>query len=91
MHGVAPAITSPDSTITYQLRAERLTEERLRFSAITDADAETLYWFVDERFVARVERGGEFFWRPQIGDFTVSVVDDHGRANSALLAVRAAN
>lgn len=88
--GNAPNITSPDSTITYQLRPSRLDADQLGFAAVTDADVESLYWFVDQRFVAEVERGETFFWRPEIGDFTVSVVDDQGRASSRDLHVRVA-
>lgn len=88
--GNAPDITSPDSTITYQLRPSRLDAEQLGFAAVTDADVESLYWFVDQRFVAEVERGETFFWQPEIGDFTVSVVDDQGRASSHELHVRIA-
>jgi penicillin-binding protein 1C len=87
-NGLSPAIVSPDSTITYRLRPDRLDREQLSFTAITDADVESLYWFVDERFVAKADRHSAVFWQPAAGDYTVSVVDDHGRAGSQSLRVR---
>ncbi len=88
--GIAPKITAPESSIAYSLRAERLDDERVIFTAVTDADAEALYWFVNERFVGHVERNQPFFWDPQLGDFTVRAVDDLGRSTASQLSVRLA-
>ncbi len=86
--GAAPQITAPDSRIIYSLRSERREAERLPFTAVTEADAATLYWFVDDRFVGSVPRGEVFFWQPAVGEFAVRAVDDHGRAAATQLRVQ---
>ncbi len=78
--GMAPVIRSPNEGISYSLRSERLADEKIPFSAATDADVKELFWFVDRRYVGRVSDDAVFFWKPEIGKFTVRVVDDHGRA-----------
>lgn len=88
MTGAAPEITAPDSRIIYSLRSERREAERIPFTAITEADANTLYWFVDDRFVGSVPRGEILFWQPAVGEFAVRAVDDHGRAAATQLRVQ---
>ncbi len=88
--GMSPQIRSPSGTLTYHLRAHRLEEEEILFDAVTDADVEYLYWFVDDRFVARVDRDESFFWKPKTGDFAVRAVDDLGRSAAGSMKVRLA-
>lgn len=89
--GAAPEIRTPDSHIVYTLRSDHREEERIPFSAVADADANTLYWFVDERYVGSVPRGKRLFWQPSIGSFDVRVVDDHGRAAATMMEVKLVN
>lgn len=89
--GAAPEIRAPDSNIVYTLRSQRRDEERIPLSATAEADANTLYWFVDERYVGKASRGEVLFWRPSVGDFEVRVVDDHGRAAATSMVVRLIN
>jgi len=56
--------------------------------AITDTDSKTLFWFVDNRFVGKVKRDQPFFWKPKIGTFNVSVVDNLGRGSSNTIHVK---
>lgn len=86
--GSAPEITSPDSRIVYSLRSEQRDTERIPFSAITEADASSLYWFVDERFVGSTPRAEALLWRPAVGEFEVRAVDDHGRAAATQIRVQ---
>lgn len=86
--GLAPKISSPVSRVTYTLRANRLSSERIPFEAVTDADVKTLYWFVDNRLVGQAGAGDVFFWQAEAGDYTVSVLDDHGRANDMRIRIR---
>ncbi len=78
--GMAPLIRSPNEGIIYSLRSESLEDEKIPFSAATDADVKELFWFVDHRYVGKVSGNDIFFWTPESGQFTVRVVDDHGRA-----------
>ncbi|MBI5241300.1 MAG: hypothetical protein HY926_12580 [Elusimicrobia bacterium] len=75
-------ITSPQPGLTYSLRAAALGKESLPLSAVTDADARQLFWFVNDRLVGRAKTGEPFFWKPQPGDFIVRVVDDQERADA---------
>ena len=87
-NGTAPRIASPSPIITYTLRADRLTKEHIPMQAISDADVKTLYWLVDNRLVGQSDAGKIFFWPAAAGNFTVSVLDDHGRASDLKMRVR---
>jgi penicillin-binding protein 1C len=89
--GVAPRISSPSEVITYTLRADRLSEERIAFEAVADADVRRLYWFVDNRLAGESPAGELLLWPAAAGDFVVSVLDDHGRAAEVRLQVRLVN
>jgi penicillin-binding protein 1C len=89
--GAAPRIASPSEVITYTLRADRLAAERIPFEAVSDADVNTLYWFVDKRLVGQARAGEPLFWPAAAGDYTVSVLDDHGRAAETRMQVRLVN
>ncbi len=89
--GAAPQIRAPDANITYTLRSAQRSEERIPFSAIADTDSDTLYWFVNDRFVGQSDIGEVFFWQPDVGSFDVRVVDDHGRAAHSQLMVKMVN
>jgi penicillin-binding protein 1C len=49
--------------------------------AVSDADTQTLFWFVDDRFVGDTPRDRPFFWSMKPGSYSVRVVDDQGRAD----------
>jgi penicillin-binding protein 1C len=80
--GIAPQITSPQWGVTYSIRVRALKRERIPFTAVTDADARTVYWFVNERFEGTAPSGEPFFWKPSPGRFVVRAVDDQGRADA---------
>jgi penicillin-binding protein 1C len=84
--GIAPVITSPRRGIVYNIRAalEKKPDnnEKIALMAVTDADTVEVYWFIDERYLGKVQRNEPFFWQPEPGSFIVRVVDDHGRSNA---------
>lgn len=86
--GLAPEIQSPDAHLDYALRASN---QQIPFSAISDSDARSLFWFVDNRYVGRVKPGESLMWAAQPGEFDVRVVDDQGRAAQVRLRVRLAS
>jgi penicillin-binding protein 1C len=85
--GTAPSIQSPLAHIEYRLRSETLHSEQIPFTAVVDGDVRQLFWFVDDRYVGVAQADETFFWSPTLGDFTVRVVDDHGRADQLSLRV----
>lgn len=84
--GLPPRITTPVAGLTYYAR---LSEEdgAMPLQAITDTDAESLYWFVDDMFMAQVDAGETYFWQPEPGHHQVLAVDDLGRSGSQTVRV----
>ena len=87
--GFPPRIRSPQRTLIYHA-PRRGEQSSVLFSAIADDDARTLFWFVDDRFVARAAPGEDTLWTPESGQFTVRVVDDLGRASAVPITVAGA-
>lgn len=85
--GVAPRIASPQSSLVYHAPVRGAEQSTVLFSAVADGDAGALYWFVDDRFVARVAAGEDYLWAPRAGRFTVRVADDLGRADAVSITV----
>ncbi len=80
--GTSPQITSPSRGSAYALRLAQGTRQPVAFSAVADADARILYWFVNESYVGRSTPGEALYWQaPSAGDYRVRVVDDHGRSD----------
>jgi len=83
-----PAITSPLAGATYEVRASRLGADPMSLVATADGDVRTLYWFVDSDFVGMSAPSAALAWVPsRAGDFTLSVVDDHGASDTRTLRV----
>ena len=88
--GTPPRIRSPQSTLVYHVPRDDVEQANVPFSAVADADARGLFWFVDDRLVARTAPGEDYLWTPRAGDFTVRVVDDAGRGASVEVRVASA-
>ena len=89
--GQAPQVTSPLHGVTYTRRASRAGEERIAFNATVDAGVRELYWFVDDGFIGAAKPGEQLFWQPTAaGEYTLRVVDDHGRSDARPLRVAVA-
>ncbi|WP_159566068.1 penicillin-binding protein 1C [Budvicia diplopodorum] len=86
--GTPPRITSPLRNTTYTLRNPKLRDDPVIFSATTDADAKTVYWFVDDIYLGNSASKTSIEWRPTTsGSYRIRAVDDHGRADSRQLKV----
>lgn len=81
------SITSPRNKVDYAMRASNAAKERIAFRAVTDADAEILYWFVDTSLVGTVKPRETVYWKPMPGEFSIRVVDDKGRTAERELKV----
>ncbi|OGQ90026.1 MAG: hypothetical protein A2289_15315 [Deltaproteobacteria bacterium RIFOXYA12_FULL_58_15] len=82
IRGRPPVITSPQSQVTYNLRANNVSAQTVPLSAVTDADAHALSWFVNDELVGHSPTGQPLFWNARPGHFVVRVVDDNGRSDS---------
>ncbi len=85
--GVTPKILSPLATISYVIQAHRTTPDTIPFSASVDSDVESLFWFVDGAYVGRSKPNEPFTWQATSGSFTVTLVDDSGRAATTPIRV----
>lgn len=79
-------ITEPTDNHTYVV--ERETEPRLRASAIVPADAATIYWFVNDAFVASGLPATPVFLEPVRGTNSITCMDDKGRSRTIQVHVR---
>ena len=80
--GMSPRITSPQEGLTYSLRAAAVGDDAIPLTAVTDADAREVFWFVDAELVGRTRRGEPLLWNARPGLFVVRAVDDQGRAGA---------
>ncbi|MDR3163383.1 MAG: penicillin-binding protein 1C [Helicobacteraceae bacterium] len=86
--GTPPSISSPLKNATYAIRLSKPNERRVIFSAASDADAQTLYWFAGDEFIGSAKRGELLSWEPtKSGRFTIRVIDDRGRSDTREMKV----
>jgi len=78
--GSPPRITSPLAGVTYHAGAAA--PGPIPLSAVADADARELFWFVDGGLVGSSLAAKPLFWTPRPGRSTVRVVDDQGRGDA---------
>lgn len=85
--GAAPRITSPQPGVAYAVRAADVGVQAIPLAAVTDGDAQEVFWFVDAELVGRARRGEAFLWKARPGRFAVRAVDDRGRAGAVRVEV----
>lgn len=84
----SPQITSPQSGISYIVRANSSTTNKIPLTAVTDAGVAHLYWFINESFIAKTPPDESFLWQAKPGKFTIRVVDDHGMSDAKDLNIQ---
>ncbi len=90
--GSAPRITSPLKNTVYTLRQSQRGREHISFSAVTDADSRTVYWFVDDIYLGSSASKTPLDWQPtRTGIYRIRAVDDRGRADSRGVRVEIIN
>ncbi|MGH8177551.1 MAG: penicillin-binding protein 1C [Steroidobacter sp.] len=86
--GAPPKITSPVTSATYTVRANRIGAESIPLAANADSEVRRLHWFVGESYIGTGAPGVALSWNPaQAGRYIVRAVDDRGRADSRELNV----
>ncbi|MGH8029811.1 MAG: penicillin-binding protein 1C [Arenimonas sp.] len=81
--GSPPRITSPWRATHYALRLSHPEQSHLSLVATVDADVVRQYWFAGDSFIGSAAAGESLAWTPdRAGQWTLSVVDDHGRHDS---------
>ena len=90
--GNPPRITSPLLNTTYTLRQSQQGQDQISFNAVTDADSQTVYWFVDEIYLGSSANKSAIDWRPiNKGRYRIRAVDDRGRADSRWVNIEIVN
>ncbi|MCA0402931.1 MAG: penicillin-binding protein 1C [Proteobacteria bacterium] len=82
--GLQPQISSPESQLKYVLNNQF---KYIPFTAITDAGVKKIHWFINERYLGKVNAMEPFIWPAKIGKYVVRVVDDQGRSDAKDLVI----
>lgn len=86
--GLSPQITSPQTHLSYITSALSSQPSLIPFTAVTDADVTTLYWFINETFLGKTKRDQPLLWKLKPGTYTVRVADDHGRTDAREIIIK---
>jgi len=87
MSGENPVIKSPQHDVTYVLQSDFPNQAQIPLLAVVDTDAKELFWFINGSYVGKAKRNKAFFWESTNGEFSVTAVDDHGRAAQSFFKV----
>ena len=80
--GNPPRIVSPRPGAIYELRPGSEEREGVMLQAQTETDVEQVYWFAGKQFIGRAAAREPLAWTPGPGSYSLTVVDDAGRAGS---------
>ncbi len=85
--GSGPRVVSPpgDTTITLMGGVPK-SAQKVPLEAVSSGHGR-LNWFVDGRFVGRVDSGQRLWWEPRVGEHEFVVTDGHGRSQRRIVNV----
>ncbi len=86
--GLSPQITSPQTGLRYIVRANASQQAQIPLTAVTDADVASIYWFINETYVAKTRPDQPFLWQAKAGKFVVRVLDDHGLSDARDIVIQ---
>ncbi len=91
--GKAPSIIQPKAGLTYFIpksnKEHQMTPSHINIPlfAESDADANSLYWFANNRFIGQSMPGKTLLWQAESGKYVLRVVDNLGRTTSRTINV----
>jgi penicillin-binding protein 1C len=85
--GNPPQISSPLRGAVYTLLPGPASHNHVALSAVADADATEIFWFVGASLLGKTRSGTALMWQPTPGKYIVRAVDDHGRSDSREVTV----
>ena len=85
--GFPPHIDSPMTGTDYVFRRTEKSRNKIVLSASSDADTDELLWFCNSDFIARTQRGHQFEWYPEPGQYEITVTDSLGRSDSVYVSI----
>lgn len=77
--GNPPQILLPTDGTRFLLRSHRLEHEKISLKASVDADAEKVFWFINNKLVGETTAGQILEAKPDIGVNEIKAVDNLGR------------
>lgn len=85
--GFPPEIVSPLNNTEYVFDSDKPSRNVIILNANADAGTKELFWFNGPSFIARTKPGEKFEWRPEPGQYELTVLDDKGRSTSRNLFI----
>lgn len=85
--GSAPQILLPTDGTRFLFRSYKLADEKISLKASVDADAEKIYWFINNRLIGESAAGQIIEAQPKIGLNEIKAVDDLGRSTVIKISV----
>lgn len=86
--GSPPSITSPVEGLVYMRPTNTENAQGIPLIAGVDADAEAVFWFLNERFLGQSAPNTPLIVVPEAGEHTLRAVDDLGRASVRKMTVK---
>lgn len=90
--GQPPKIVSPQSALTYYIRADAdaTQQNRILLEANAAPGTTQIHWFADRRYLGASAPAEPLPWQPRVGDYELQAMDDAGRATVERISVRLA-
>ncbi|MCQ2577448.1 MAG: penicillin-binding protein 1C [Treponema sp.] len=85
--GYPPEILSPLRATQYVFSQKTPDRNVIILSANNDADTKELFWFCGSSFIGRAKPGEKLEWRPEAGNYELTVLDDKGRSSSRRVSI----
>jgi len=81
-----PKIVSPINDKEYML--EKNAAQPLQLTCQTGAEIASVFWYINDRFLAKSKPGESTFFTPEEGDYKISCSDDKGQSQDIHIQVR---
>lgn len=78
--GKAPQIIMPVDGSKFVIQAHKLKQEKIALKAAVDADADVIYWFVNNHLIGIAKAGQVFEIAPVAGSIVIQAIDNLGRS-----------
>jgi penicillin-binding protein 1C len=85
--GIPPEIVSPLKSTQYMIQPGAKNFTQLPLLANVDADVQEVYWFIDEKYIGKINPDKIQYWSLAPGKFLLGVIDDHGRSDTRMINV----
>lgn len=86
--GNAPQIIAPANNSRFLVRSKQLNQEKIALKATADADADFIYWFINNKLIGKVKVNEVMEINPTLGISEIKAVDNIGRSSTVKINVR---